>query len=167
MKKAGRNPAKPERKPDLDAELITKRGCVSAVGDSAVEIQLCGPEGACAECGMCEGAGKRDRRITVRRSANLEFGRMVKVTFPYRSVWTPVFFVFILPLMLFFAFLAAASGVVSAARVDDTLGTAVVGISALVGLTVGLWISFAYERRFRQRIFEETIVDVDNDACPA
>lgn len=148
----------------MAAELITKTGYVSAVSDSTAEIRLCSPESACAECGMCEGVDKRDRHIFVRRSAHLEIGRMVNITLPYRSVWKPVFFVFILPLVLFFGFLSVASGIVSAANVGDTLGVAIVGISAVAGLAVGLGISFAYEMRFRRRIFEETVVDVLDDA---
>ena len=142
----------------MTSRRISETGWVSDVRDDSVEIRL-RASAACARCGLCDRKDGPDASIVVRAQGPFSVGQAVRVTFPYSSVWKQTLVVFTLPLVAILAF--GAAGWLLAGLAGCTEATAgVIGfLSAALGLALGLWHARGFEKRFRARMWGETIVE--------
>lgn len=138
---------------------LTETGQISSVCDGSVEIRLERTAG-CAGCGLCIGGAKGKKMcLVVKAGRGLEIGSRVKVTLPHRSLWRPIFFVFVLPLALLFAFGGAGGYLAARAGAAQGTGALVAAASALAGLLVAFAVAHLADAAFRRRVFEDTTVE--------
>jgi len=137
---------------------VTDTGVVEEVSGEALVVVIAG-SAACAGCGICERAGGGKMRVVVRRPDGVEPGAEVRLTFPYSSVWTPILYVFVLPLVLLGAFAGLAALAAKLAGAGRTASGLIVAGAAVAGLVVAALVGRGRERRFRRRVFEETRVE--------
>lgn len=137
---------------------IVETGRVTGRGRGLIEVTIHANE-ACARCGMCRKSTDDSMVIDVRDDPAIEVGQPVRVTFPYRSTWAAIFYVFVLPLALFFSFGLAASVAAARAEVSGVAGNAAAMLAALAGLLVGVAIARLADRRFHRRLVDETRIE--------
>lgn len=137
---------------------LRETGRVVAVRGGVAEVRL-SHSPKCARCGLCVGADDRSMRVEVKAGEGLAPGQLVQVTFPYRARWTPIIFVFGLPLALFFAFGFAATLAADAMSWAEPAGAVAAIVAGGAGLAAGVLIARARERRWRAGILEKTVVE--------
>lgn len=140
-----------------DGPLVETARVVAGRGD-IVEIEI-NRTTDCAACGLCRSAQGGVMRVTVRSAGRLDVGQKVRVTFPYRSRWRAIIFVFAIPLGLFLTVGICVGVVAQVLSWPALVGSVGAVIAAFAGLAGGLTIGMMNDRRFRKRLLERTTVE--------
>jgi positive regulator of sigma E activity len=144
---------------------LTETGRVVAAREGSVEVRLSySPK--CVRCGLCAGAGDNSMRVKVKGVDGLAPGQLVRLTFPYRARWTPILFVFALPLALFFAAGIAATLAADRTALPQAAGAVAAIAAGMAGLAAGVMIARRRERRWRRDTFEKTLVEPLDEPGP-
>lgn len=118
---------------------------------------------ACGKCGLCHKSSDSSMRIKVRCERPMAEGQTVRVAFPFTSRWRSIFWVFFLPLVMFFVVGMLASAVAERLSAPAFLGTLAAIGAAVAGLAGGLLIARKSEKSFMAETFEHTEIHVMED----
>jgi positive regulator of sigma E activity len=140
--------------PPASESHCAETGRVVSIRDGLAVIEIA-PTESCARCGICSGTPEQRMRVEARAAEGLDEGRLVRVTFPYRSKWRSILFVFVLPITLFLGMGLAANAAVERLKLPAAAGA----LCAIGGLTAGLFIARVDDIRFRRQIRERTLVE--------
>lgn len=136
-------------------ELITETGRITARHDGLLHVKMIASD-SCSKCGLCRTAEDGTMVVEVADDPRFHVGQGVRVTFPYRSHWRAMFFVFALPMVLFFVFGFGASALLEAAGASGTVAVMVTAAGAVGGLALGIVVASRIDRRFHNRLVKDT-----------
>ena len=136
---------------------LTESGRVVRKGGGAVVVEITGGQ-SCADCGLCSRAGDKRMLLEVRDLPSIDVGQAVRVTLPYRSKWRAILIVFALPLACFFAGGAAGAAAAAALGVGGAGEVLLAAALAFAGVAAAFVAARGADRRYRKRVFEETLV---------
>jgi positive regulator of sigma E activity len=146
----------------LNEPNLIETGRVVARRDGALEVAIASGD-SCAKCGLCRRAQDNSMRVDVKDDPSIQIGQSVRVILPYASQWRAIFFVFVLPLILFFGGAFAAVAVSSFFGFPGAVRVLLTLVAAFGAMAGGFFAARSADRRFRKSLFEKTRLEpLDN-----
>lgn len=142
----------------MSEQRLVETGRVVSMHEGLAVIEISRTE-ACARCGLCHQAQYQRMRVEVRAKGGISAGSLVRVTFPYRSKWRPIFLVFALPLVLFLGAGLLTAAIAERLAWPEWAGGAAAAVGAIAGLALAIAIARWDEKRFCRSVVEDTIVE--------